>query len=351
MSARSSAGLEHLRILVDEDLDHQHEGRDQQHRRDRRQHRVQVLDGIVDAALVVAGEDAEHDRERQRGERGERADHDRGADRLDRLEQDVVAGLVRAEHVIDAATAPRPIRRRARAPMPSAGSIARERPWSAARSPAATRGRRCAPTARAARRRRATAPPAPTAPPASPVIERRSHVCRPLAVDVLEVRAAELQPRIVADRLAVDQHRFLRELVRAERNRVGLLARLARAGQQLVEQRQRAGRVRRSRIGRRARGRRQQRPEMHRIERRQQRGTAAARRRRTWRPGRAARCARSAAASACAAHARRRRRSPRAARRGRGPWRERRAWASSQPSRMRGSATVYEMSVRMRPMM
>ena len=100
MSARCSAGLEHLRILVDEHLDHQHERGDQQHRRNRRQHRVEVLDRVVDPALVVAGEDAEHDRERQRRERGEGADDHRRADRLDRLEQDVVAGLVGAEDVV-----------------------------------------------------------------------------------------------------------------------------------------------------------------------------------------------------------------------------------------------------------
>ena len=93
-------GLEQVRVLVDEDLHHQHQRRDQQDVRDRTQHRVEVLDRFVDPAFEVPGHDAEHHRQRQRGERGQRTDDDRGADAFERLEQHVVAGDVGAEDVI-----------------------------------------------------------------------------------------------------------------------------------------------------------------------------------------------------------------------------------------------------------
>ena len=262
------AGLEHLRVLVDVDLDHQHERRDQQHRRDRREHRVEVLDRIVDDTLVIAGEDAEHDRERQRRECRERADHDRRAYRLDRLEQNVVAGLIGSEHVI---------------PRPQRGDPAGEQrqhrrgeqhrpPWDtrslAPGSRAATRGPRFARSGRAARRRPATEarrPPLPRrVPPPSARARRATHS----RSGILQVRAAELQAGVIANGLAVDEHRFLRVLVRAERDRIGLLARFARSGEQRVEQRQRARRVPGRGARRRAGRRRQQRPEMDRVENR-----------------------------------------------------------------------------------
>ena len=64
------------------------------------------------------------------------------------------------------------------------------------------------------------------------------HIGAPLALWCRQVLAAKLQARKVAHRNAVLQHAFLGKLVRGQRHRIGLLARLARAGQEHVQQRQ-----------------------------------------------------------------------------------------------------------------
>ena len=84
-SERSSAGLEQVGVLVEEDLHHQHAGGDQQHVGHRAERRVEVLDHLVDPAAEVARQDAQHDRERQRRHRGQRADHEGRAHALERL--------------------------------------------------------------------------------------------------------------------------------------------------------------------------------------------------------------------------------------------------------------------------
>ncbi len=124
------------------------------------------------------------------------------------------------------------------------GNVGRSRPDRVR----ATRGTTCARSGRATRRRRARAVRRPPLPRRSPAAERASDVARPIR-DPVSCRCVppNCSRGIIADGLAVDQHRFLRILVRAERNRIGLLARFARSGEERVEQRQRARRVARAR--------------------------------------------------------------------------------------------------------
>ena len=93
-------GVVQLGVVVDVDLHHQRAGRHQQHARNRGDGGVQVLDGVVDLALEIAGRDAEHDGRRQHGQRGQAADDQRRADALQGLPQHVVADAVGAQRVI-----------------------------------------------------------------------------------------------------------------------------------------------------------------------------------------------------------------------------------------------------------
>ena len=93
-------GLEQFGVLVHENLQHQHRGRDEQDAGNGIERGVDVLDDIVDPAAQVPGHNAEQQRERQHHHRRQGTDHQSGADALQRLVENVLPHLVRAEHVI-----------------------------------------------------------------------------------------------------------------------------------------------------------------------------------------------------------------------------------------------------------
>jgi hypothetical protein len=88
---------------VDDDLHHQHRGRDQQHAGNRGERGVEVLDHIIDPAADIAGEDAEQHRQRQHHQRGQGADQQAGAYALEREVEHVLPHLVGTEDVVAAA--------------------------------------------------------------------------------------------------------------------------------------------------------------------------------------------------------------------------------------------------------
>ena len=262
------AGLEQFGVLVEQDLHHQHAGSDQQDVRDRRQHRVEVLDDLVDPTLEVARHDAQHHGQRQRGHGRQRADHEGGADALERLVEHVVAGHVGAEHVVVAhqrdhrARQDRDHHQRHRRRPPGHGHRSldhlRQRRRPGLPPPAcdqrdgtgAQRG-----TEHAAKRGAGDGTP--------------RHVTGPLRGRVLQVRAAMQQARRDALDGAVDLERLLGETDIGQRARVGCLARVDDMAHRRVEQRLHLG-VEGRAAGRRACRRRQRGAEVHAVGQRHQ---------------------------------------------------------------------------------
>jgi hypothetical protein len=259
-------GLEQIRVAVEEHLHHQHAGGDQQHVRHRRQHGVEVLDQLVHPAAHITRQNAESDRQRQRGHARQGADDEGGADALQRLVEHVVAGQVGAEHMVVAGQRHH-----------GAGQQADDQQRHADRTPRdpalATPGRKHAlgqgPTVTPGgqRQQRGREQPGDQGPQHQPGQAAPGQVAEPLRGRVVQVRAAELQPRRDALDLAVHLHRFLGEADVGQGSRVGGLARIDQAHQQRVEQRARA-RV----VGRRsaavADSGRQQRPVVHAVQQR-----------------------------------------------------------------------------------
>jgi hypothetical protein len=230
-------GLKHLRVFVDEHLNHQHKGRDQQHRGNRRQHGVEVLDGVVHPALEVARQDAKHQGQRNGRQRGQRANHHRRANGFESQEQHVIARLVRTHHVVV---------------RPQRSHPAHQQRQNQQRAPYRAHGKGHHTPPKRAQRRLEADPPDARLPhhqqrarqqrhqrPTGQALQATlRHIGAPLALGCGQVLAAKLQARKVAHRHAVLQHAFFGKLVRGQRHRIGLLARLARAGQEHVEQRQ-----------------------------------------------------------------------------------------------------------------
>ena len=255
------AGLEQLRVLVDEHLHHQHASRDQEDVRDRRQDGVQILDRLVDPASEIAADDAQDDRQRQGRERGQRADDECRADAFERMVQHIVAGHVGAEHVVaahqranDAADQRHPEhgsnRGTPRDHRLAVRDLSRGIAPRFARA-ASDHGNNDGADQR--RHQQATDDPGKGS---------QRDIAGPLLARPLEMRAAEMQTRSDPLDAAVDLDRFSGEALVRERARVGRLARVEEPPQRRVEHRLGSRVVGHAALGRTC-GRRQHAAEMH----------------------------------------------------------------------------------------
>ena len=217
------SGFKHQRVFVDKHLDHQHKGRNQQHRGNGREHGIKVLNSVVHPALEVTRRNAKHHGQWNGGQRGQRTNHHCGADGLEGQKEHVVAGLVRAHHVVV---------------RPQRGHPAQYQPHCQQRKPHCAHGQRHATLPQRGQRLRGRGAAAARLPQHGQRTQDQRHQCAraqaaqaalahivaPLRLGICQVLAAKLQARKVTYRHAVTHHAFLGELVRGQRHRIGFLA-------------------------------------------------------------------------------------------------------------------------------